>query len=112
MIKKTSKESEAFGFTNKEILELELDPTRFEGTIKEYLYELLKNLWYKRDTFSGKYPFGNSGWEWDLYGPLVKAGIVKGVIHEEYEDGSYDFDVEDTHQAFKVIDGLIDEVFK
>jgi hypothetical protein len=44
---------------------------------------LLKALWEEGEGFSGKRPLGNSGWEYDLYKPLVKAGIVDGSFDEE-----------------------------
>ena len=56
------------------------------NTIGEYLIQLLATLWDEQDGFSGKRPFGNSGWEYDLYVPLVKANIISGDIDEEYGD--------------------------
>lgn len=53
-------------------------------TVRDYLKALLKELWNEGEGFSGKRPFGNSGWEGELYYPLVKAGLVHGEI-----DGSY-----------------------
>ena len=47
-------------------------------TIKEYLIELLKAVWEEGESFSGKRPFGNSGWEGELYASLVKQGLVEG----------------------------------
>lgn len=53
------------------------------GTIKEYLIKLLHELWSEGEGFSGKRPFGNSGWEYELYLPLVSAGVVKGKLDPE-----------------------------
>jgi hypothetical protein len=53
------------------------------GTIKEYLIKLLHELWSEGEGFSGKRPFGNSGWEYELYLPLVSAGAVKGKLDSE-----------------------------
>jgi hypothetical protein len=36
------------------------------GTVKEYLRALLLEVWEKQESFNGKRPFGNSGWEKDL----------------------------------------------
>lgn len=52
-------------------------------TIRDYLHELLLTLWNKGESFSGKRPFGNSGWETDLFIPLIKAGYVKGTLDED-----------------------------
>lgn len=48
------------------------------ATIGGYLQALLRELWEKEEGFSGKRPFGNSGWSHDLYIPLIKAGAVEG----------------------------------
>lgn len=50
-------------------------------TIREYLVCLLKELWRSGEGFSGKRPFGNSGWEYDMYIPLIKAKVVRGEIN-------------------------------
>lgn len=41
-----------------------------KNTVKEYLLELLLTLWKKEESFSGKRPFGNSGWIYDLIIPV------------------------------------------
>ncbi len=51
-------------------------------SIRDYLYTLLVTLWNENEAFSGKQPFGDSGWEYDLYLPLIKAGYIHGVIDE------------------------------
>ena len=52
-------------------------------TIRDYLRTLLETLWSVGEGFSGKRPFGNSGWEYDLYAPLIKAGFIKGRLDED-----------------------------
>jgi len=66
--------------TNQEILNLKTPHDNL--TIKEYLYELLTMLWEQGEGFSGKRPFGNSGWEHDIYQPLVANGVVEGTLDE------------------------------
>lgn len=39
-------------------------------TPREYFRKLLKALWEEGDSFSGKRPFGNSGWDSDLFDAL------------------------------------------
>jgi hypothetical protein len=52
-------------------------------TMRDYLHELLVTLWQDGEGFSGKRPFGNSGWEWDLYAPLIRGGYVDGVLDSD-----------------------------
>lgn len=59
-----------------------------EPTVRGYLVALLRTLWHEGDGFSGKRPFGNSSWEYDLYAPLIKAGLIRGKLDEDgYIDG-------------------------
>lgn len=66
-------------------LDLLVQTDDLEGpvTIREYLIALLATLWVEKDGFSGKRPFGNSGWHWDLYDALGRAGIVGQVVNGE-----------------------------
>lgn len=43
-------------------------------TPRDYFKRLLTTLWREVEEFSGKRPFGNSGWDWDLGIALTKAG--------------------------------------
>jgi hypothetical protein len=69
----------------RRVLELPLDPDNDSGetTVKGYLIKLLETLWREEAGFSGKRPFGNSGWECDLLVPLVKAGLIAGSLDED-----------------------------
>lgn len=65
----------------KKILDLEMQENDANAkTVRDYLKSLLATLWQEDEGFSGKRPFGNSGWKYDLYIPLVKAGIVAGKL--------------------------------
>ena len=77
-----------------------------EHTIRDYLRMLLEALWREDDCFSGKRPFGNSGWEYDLYVPLIKAGFVEGEIDEDGFLGEFD-----KQQAYSMVFELIEYVF-
>ena len=55
-------------------------------TVEDYLKELLLKLWDEGECFSGKRPFGNSGWEYELYHALALNGLVEGEIDPEYGD--------------------------
>ena len=76
-----------------------------EVTIKEYLKEMLKKLWLEKDEFSGKRPFGNSGWEYDLYKPLIQNNFVTGKLDEDGYIDSVD-DNEANLIILKIIDKL------
>lgn len=53
------------------------------ATVRDYLVALLVELWREEEGFSGKRPFGNSGWAYEVYGPLVNAGLIAGTIDED-----------------------------
>lgn len=46
-------------------------------TVKGYLKALLFTLWDEDEGFSGKRPFGNSGWEYELTEPLIENKLAK-----------------------------------
>lgn len=68
--------------TPQPVLDLELHPDNDSGqpTIRGYLLALLRGVWSEGEGFSGKRPFGNSSWEYDLYDAIVRAGYVKGTF--------------------------------
>lgn len=76
--------------------------------VGEYLHSLLFTLWEEGEGFSGKRPFGNSGWECDLYKPLVNGGFVEGRFDDEYGD----LISLDEREANKLIFDCIAYVFK
>lgn len=86
--------------TNEQILSLVIDRSDAGNgiTIKQYLKTLLATLWEEGESFSGKRPFGNSGWQFQLYKPLIKYGAVEGSIDE---DGF--IDAVDDQEADKII---------
>lgn len=51
-----------------------------EGSLRDYLYELLSTLWAEEESFSGKRPFGNSGWQYQPIEALIEAGIVADEV--------------------------------
>lgn len=51
-----------------------------ELTIRDYLKELLLSLWQEQEGFSGKRPFGNSGWTHVVYATLIKNSLINGTI--------------------------------
>lgn len=53
------------------------------STVREYLVKLLEQVWIEAEGFSGKRPFGNSGWEYEAYEALVRSDLIEGVIDED-----------------------------
>jgi hypothetical protein len=49
-------------------------------TIRAYLTALLVTLWQEDEGFSGKRPFGNSGWKYDVWKALIKGGQLPGTL--------------------------------
>lgn len=76
-------------------------------TIRDYLYAQLLTLWKEGESFSGKRPFGNSGWQHDLYYPLVRDGFIAGTVNEEYVD----YQITDKVEARQYINSLIKAIF-
>jgi hypothetical protein len=77
-------------------------------TVREYLRSLLSTLWAEKEGFSGKRPFGNSGWDFDLIAGLVKSGHIKGTL-DEY---GYIEDLDSHKDANKFVADLIEYVLK
>lgn len=66
------------------ILDLEMVENDIESkTIREYLKALLITVWEKEESFSGKRPFGNSGWKYDIYRTLATHKIIEADIDED-----------------------------
>ena len=68
-----------------DVLNLKVSTSDFdyEPTIREYFSVLLQTLWREEECFSAKRPFGNSGWQYDVYTSLIKAGVVEGSLDDE-----------------------------
>jgi hypothetical protein len=74
----------------KHVLDLPMqDNDAGAKTVKDYLQRLLRGVWIEEEGFDGKRPFGNSGWQQEVYSTLVKAGFIKA----DNEGYPYDFDV-------------------
>lgn len=80
-----------------DILDLPMCPNDVGAeTVRDYLRALLLQLWESREDFSSKRPFGNSGWEHELYVSLVLANVVEGTIRETEHGREVECDDEDT----------------
>ncbi len=70
--------------TPAEILALPMQPNDAgAATIRDYLVNILVKIWDEEEGFSGKRPFGNSGWTWELFAPLVYHNVIEGELDSE-----------------------------
>jgi hypothetical protein len=76
-----------------------------EVSIREYMKELLTTLFSEGEGFSGKRPFGNSGWENELAKPLIAGEVLEGVVDEDGYAEDFDQDELDT-LIFALIEAL------
>lgn len=81
------------------------DPTG--PTVRDYFHSLLAKLWAEGENFNGKRPFGDSSWQFDIYAPLIEAGLIPGKLDE---DGYVD-DI-DERIVDPIILGAIAHIFK
>jgi hypothetical protein len=83
-------------------------------TIGEYLIELSWAVWTESESFSGKRPFGNSGWEHELYQALCEAypkeTKVKWYTYEDDPDYK-EIDTFDEKACNKMIDSAYESLF-
>jgi len=65
----------------KQLLDHQFIITEMNGpsTLRYYLLALLATLWTEADGFSGKRPFGDSGWQGQLEDDMTEAGLLEGV---------------------------------
>lgn len=75
-------------------------------TIRDWLEKILSKLMDEEDSFSSKYPFGDSDWNYDLPYALVKAGAVDGDV----SDDGYVECCDDMPKAKKIILALVAEM--
>lgn len=69
---------------NSEILNLPMQPNGAEAaTVKDYLKALLRGVLTEEEGFSGKRPFGDSGWKYELFKPLIQTGVVAGSLDSD-----------------------------
>ena len=53
------------------------------NSLREYLHKLLDTLWDYGEGFSSKRPFGNSGWEEDIFHYLAHMGAIESRKEED-----------------------------
>lgn len=47
------------------------------GSIREWFVAAMQALWEEGESFSGKRPFGNSGWDGEIEEAVVAAGLAR-----------------------------------
>jgi hypothetical protein len=95
------KAPETYGDVLDTVLLTKLEVFGKELTLREYLLALLLTLWDEQEDFSGKRPFGNSDWAFDVYAALIKAGHLKGTLDS---DGAVeDYDEDGGHQLVRLL---------
>lgn len=75
-------------------------------TVGQFFGKLLSTLWEENEGFSGKRPFGDSDWQYEVYEAMAKAGIVEMTFDE---DGYVD---EFTYEEEELADQLIQQAIK
>jgi hypothetical protein len=77
-------------------------------TLRYFLSKLLSTLWIEEESFSGKRPFGNSGWQYSIYNSLAENKLIPsdGVPDE---NGDYNYN---TKEAKEFVLRIIEETFK
>jgi hypothetical protein len=75
-------------------------------TVRQYLHEIFRLVWDSPESFDGKRPFGNSGWEYDLYFPLARAGFIDLGTFDEDGD-PYNWTQEQINIAHAYVHDLI-----
>ena len=59
------------------ILDVAMGPNDANAaTVRDYLKALLSMVWAEEEGFSGKRPFGNSGWQDEVHSALEKVGVI------------------------------------
>ncbi len=53
-----------------------------EMTVRSYMLELVAAVLIEEESFSGKRPFGESGWRVGIEEALIKGGFLKGKVNE------------------------------
>lgn len=59
------------------------EPDSGAKNLRQYFKLLLKTLFREGEGFSGKRPFGNSSWDYDLAACLISAGVLDGTYSDE-----------------------------
>jgi hypothetical protein len=82
--------------TGRQVLDTRMQPNDANATtIQGYLVLLAAAVWRENEGFSGKRPFGNSGWDVELYRALGEAGYIQWEVDEDGEIENFDNEAAD-----------------
>ena len=76
-------------------------------TFRKFFEILLTTLWNDPESFSGKRPFGNSGWDCVIYKHLIIGGFISGEVDSDGDLRDYD-----ENEAHKFVSDMIKKVFE
>lgn len=96
--------------TGKDVLKIKMGKNDAGAkTIGEYLVALAAAVWEENEGFSGKRPFGASGWECEIYLALIQAKAIPGSLDEDDYIDECDEQAADAlvKKALKSLRGLI-----
>ena len=74
--------------TSVNVLMCPMDPATNDAgasTVGQYLLKLAAVMWRDGECADGKRPFGNSGWEWEIFTSLAEAGLIEST-RDRYGD--------------------------
>lgn len=106
----------ALDINYSEIFQLKMEENDADAkTIGEYLESLLLGIWNEGESFSGKRPFGNSGWEHELQLCLAQHGYIKckKELYKDDKEEFWEYDINDEGylEANEIISKCIVYVF-
>lgn len=83
---RTMTKEEQSKITGAAVLACPMNPTTNDAeasSIRDYLVKLILGVWENGEGFSGKRPFGNSGWTFELAAALVRGELLDGRFDED-----------------------------
>jgi len=116
-IKRYTNKDNLVEYQGQEILDIPMkENDAGAGTVGEYLTLLLDQLWCEGEGFSSERPFGDSGWEYELYSSLAHANAIKADFteyeYEEEEDIEIQLDHFDKDKANSLIREAIGSLYE
>ena len=73
-------------------------------SFRHYFTMLLRTLLEEGEGFSGKRPFGNSGWDWDMVCGVAQIGLTDAWYDREYNE----WNIRDYEDATGKVFGLFE----
>lgn len=98
--------------TLEEILKLPIRRHDINAAVPlgEFFYELFIKLWIENEAFSAKRPWGNSGWDYDVYATLIKHGVITGQLDEDGYVDKLDEEYAKAFVKFNILDPILSKM--